>query len=106
MKQMTNAILPVRFTGVNLDEVLRIRFKFTQSGKSLLFDYPSERAERLDTGTIGLHWTVEETAMFNAANGVAYDTMVYLGESGQVIETEPGSFKMTPTLFKKEEVET
>lgn len=105
MKQLTNAILPVTFEGVELSEVSRIRFKFAQNGKSLLFDYPSARAELLDEHTVGLHFTVDETATFSASSGVAYDTMVYLRGTDQVIETEPGSFRLTPTLFRREEIQ-
>ena len=104
MKRLTNAILPIYIEGVNLDIVSGIRFKFQQGEKVLLFDYPSEKAERLDAYTVGLRWSVDETGMFSAQQDVQFDTYVSIVGSDMQVETAPSRFRLTPTLFTREEV--
>lgn len=104
MKRLTNAILPVMIEGVNLDIVSGIKFKFQQGGQSLIFDYPSDRATRLDTYTVGLRWSVDETGMFSAQQDVSFDTYVSVIGSDMQVETAPSRFRLTPTLFTREEV--
>ena len=106
MKRVTNAILPVRIKGVSLSDIRRCLFKFKQDKHEIIFTYPSDRVVVIDEDTIGLKWTVEQTAMFNSQQKVAFDTMIWLTGTDQNPETNVSYFYMMPSLFTKEEVES
>ena len=106
MKRVTNAILPIRIKNVLLSDIRKCLFKFKQDEHEIIFTYPSDRVVVIDEDIVGLKWTVEETAMFNSQQKVAFDTMIWLTGTDQNPETNVSYFYMMPSLFTKEEVES
>lgn len=106
MKRVTNAILPVRIKSVSLSDIRKCLFKFKQDEHEIIFTYPSDRVVVIDKDIVGLKWTVEETAMFNSQQKVAFDAMIWLTGTDQNPETNVSYFYMMPSLFTKEEVES
>lgn len=105
MKRTTNYVLPVDIE-FNLDLVKSIKFKFVQTGKTLVFTYPTFNAfrESDDKNTVLIRFTAAQTSMFNTEQDVAMDTLIKLKESDENPETNIVKFKMNPTLFTLEEV--
>ena len=106
MKRLTNTLLPIRINGVNLENVSRILFKFRQGITVRLFEYPSDKAFKVSDDVIGLRWSLDDTGAFSSDKRVAFDTQIWVNDSENNLETQPGSFLMVPSLFTREEVET
>lgn len=106
MKRLTNAILPIRINGVNLENVSRILFKFRQGNTIRLFEYPSDKAFKVSDDVIGTRWSLDDTEAFLSDRRVSFDTQIWVKDSENNLETQPGSFQMVPSLFTREEVDT
>ena len=103
MKQGLNHIMPVLFSSLNMADVEWIDFLFKQDETELLFHYPSETAvlgEEDDRAY--LHWTAEQTYLFDPRKRMAMDTKVKLLNTEINPETEIVKFVMNPTLFEQE----
>lgn len=104
MKRFTNTILPIIFSGIDLNTVSKIKIKFKQDSTTRIVQYPSEEAFLMPDGVIGTRWTVEDTSKFSSDIPIEFDTQIWLKDSKMNLETRPSSFKMTPSLFVMEEV--
>lgn len=118
MKQGINITLPVTFE-YDLSLVKQIDFIFRQSprmgkqfsqesimnGVFLKFTYPSETAKlsEVEKNTIDLYWEKQDTYKFNSEELIYLDTRIYLKDQEQNPETELVTFKISPTLFKRNE---
>lgn len=104
IKQGTNALLHVRFRGLNLDDVDHIDFIIQQchGGVTWEFSYPSETASRV-SGTddvVGIVWRESDTWKFDRTHQVNMDTKIYYKDSWQNPSTPIISFRLDKTLFE------
>lgn len=104
MKKLTNFLLDIKFSGINLDDVEKMIFVFAQDGKRLLFNFPSNDAIR-DGDVISLKWDINKTKMFQAGREIKMDYIVKLIGIDQNPETSIVTMIMEPTLFRPEEVD-
>lgn len=103
MKRLTNAILPIRLTGLDNDDVLEIKFKFTQYAKSKIAVYPSSDVEYFGEGVYGVHWTPSENGEFSNQSPVTCDAQIWLKGSSQNLDVMPTTFMLTESTFTYEE---
>ena len=104
MKRLTNSILQIEIDGINIDDVSRILFKFKHGNVVRLFEYPSDKVIRISDNILGIMWDINDTGSFSSNADVNFDTQIWLTESEQNPETIPSNFRLTPSLFTKEEV--
>lgn len=105
LKQLTNNLLKLNFSGVDFDLVEKIEFAFSQRiGATPLktAEYPSQRAFKVSANLVGVEWTKEETAMFEAGKPFYADTRITLNSSDYQPETHIVKLMMYPTLFEAE----
>ena len=104
MKQLTKNLLKMIFTGIDLNEVSKIEFAFSQEiGKAPLkvAEYPSEKVTLISDNMVGVEWTPEETALFGADKYFYADTRITLNNSKYNPETPIIKLKMNQTLFEE-----
>lgn len=104
IKQGTNALMPVRFKGLNLDDVDHIAFVIEQFNVRWEFTYPSDTVSRItDTDdTVGIVWRESDTWRFDPKHDIKLDTRVYPTDAWQNPYTLIKTFRMDETLFKQE----
>lgn len=110
MKQGLKLLLPVYFAGVDLDDVDRIEFRFSQTrsrGGTITKDalYSSDGTgdcSRMND-KIYVPWTVEETYEFAPDASLYMDTRITLRESEYQPPTNIVQLTMNLTLFEEEE---
>lgn len=105
MKQLTHNLLKMNFRGIDLNAVKKIEFAFSQEiGKPPLkiAEYPSDDAVHVTGNLIGVVWTQEETALFEADKPFFADTRITLKDSAYQPATPILKLTMNPTLFEKE----
>ena len=103
MKQLTNNLLKMNFSGIDLNNVSKIEFAFSQEiGKPPLktAEYPSAGAVHVTGNLIGVVWTPEETALFDSGKPFFADTRITLTDSEYQPETPILKLMMNPTLFE------
>lgn len=103
MKQLTKNLLKMNFQGIDFDTVSKIEFAFSQEiGQSPLkvAEYPKNGAELIVDTVIGVAWTPEETALFEAGKPFYADTRITLKDSAYQPETPIVKLVMNPTLFE------
>jgi hypothetical protein len=103
MKQLTNNLLKMNFIGIEWNNVSKIEIAFSQNiGDTPLktATYPSTNAFEVGENLIGVEWTKEETAMFEAGKYFYADTRITLSGSSYQPETLMLKLKMNPTLFE------
>ena len=105
MKQLTNNLLKISFQGINLNDVSKIEFVFSQNIgdpplKTAVF--PSETVVPVTENMVGVGWTKEETALFESGKNFYADTRITLKDSAYQPETPIIKLKMKPTLFRQE----
>lgn len=105
MKQGTKFALTVD-VGINLDDVEKIIFKFSQGNENIKFNYPAdETTSRVEnTNSITLVWSIENTYKFNTKIPVEMDTFISMIGSDLNPDTEIKKFILDRTLFTKEEL--
>ena len=104
MKQLTKNLLKMNFIGLDLSNVSKIEFAFSQNiGETPLktATYPSENITLVVDSMIGVEWTPEETALFKAGKPFFADTRITLIDSDYQPETPILKLKMCPTLFEE-----
>lgn len=104
MKQLTNNLLKMNFNGIDLTNVSKIEFAFSQEiGKAPLkvAEYPSENTVLIADNMIGIAWTQEETALFKGGKHFFADTRITLNDSKYQPETPILRLTMEPTLFEE-----
>ena len=104
MKQLTNNLLKMNFNGIDLNNVSKIEFAFSQdiSGTPLkIAQYPSDGTQLVGGNVIGIEWTKQETEMFEAGKTFYADTRITLKDSEFQPETPIVKLKMNPTLFEE-----
>jgi hypothetical protein len=104
MKQLTNNLLKMNFNGIDLDNVSKIEFAFSQEiGQAPLkiAEYPNKNAVLIADNLIGIAWTQEETALFKGGKHFFADTRITLKDSEYQPETPILRLTMEPTLFEK-----
>lgn len=105
MKQLTKNLLKMNFSGVNLTDVSKVEFAFSQEiGKPPLktTEYPSDDAFLITDNLVGVVWTPAETALFASGKPFYADTRITLTNSEYQPETPILKLMMTPTLFERE----
>ena len=104
MKQLTNNLLKMNFNGIDLNNVSKIEFAFSQDigGTPLkIAQYPSDGTQLVGGNVIGIEWTKEETELFEAGKTFYADTRITLKDSEFQPETPIVKLKMNPTLFEE-----
>lgn len=103
MKQLTHNLLKMNFSGIDLADVKKIEFAFSQKiGDAPLktTEYPGSKAIHIADNLIGVVWTPEETSLFEAGKPFYADTRITLNDSKYQPETPILKLKMDPTLFE------
>lgn len=103
MKQLTKNLLTINFNGINLSDVEKIEFAFSQEiGEPPLkvAEYPGNQTVLLSDNSIGVIWSAEETMLFNAGRNFYADTRITLKNSEFQPPTPIIKLKMNPTLFE------
>ena len=104
MKQLTHNLLKMNFNGIDLSNVSKIEFAFSQNvgGTPLkVAEYPSEGTQLIAENLIGIVWTKEETDLFEAGKWFYADTRITMKDSEYQPETPIVKLKMNPTLFEE-----
>ena len=103
MKQLTHNLLKLNFSGINLADVEKIEFAFSQNiGEKPLktAQYPSNKVVNVAGNMVGVEWTSADTKLFEAGKDFYCDTRIALKDSEYQPETPILKLKMTPTLFE------
>ena len=104
MKQLTNNLLKINFSGVELANVTKIEFAFSQSisGSPLkIAEYPGNDTILIADSVIGIEWTKKETKLFEANKDFFLDTRITMKDSIHQPDTQIIRLKMNPTLFEE-----
>lgn len=104
MKQLTKNLLKMNFNGIDLNDVSKIEFAFSQEiGQAPLkvAEYPSNNAILVTDNMVGIVWTAEDTALFKAGKTFYADTRITLNDSVYQPETPILKLVMNPTLFER-----
>ena len=104
MKQLTKNLLKMNFSGIDISNVSKIEFAFSQEiGKAPLktAEYPNKNAILIVDNMIGVEWTAEETDLFKAGKPFYADTRITLKDSAYQPETPVIKLMMNPTLFEE-----
>lgn len=104
MKRGTCYVIPLRFNGIRLDDIERVKIIFAQRDHRVLFEYPSDRVRR-EGDMLYITFSQEETFGFKQGQCVVdtHITLLYADTNPQTIR------KIIPiddTTFKPEEVLT
>lgn len=103
MKQLTHNLLKMRFNGIDLNDVSTIEFVFSQNiddAPLKTATYPSEDVVYITEHIVGVVWTKNETALFEAGKPFFADTRITMKHSEYQPETQIIKLKMQPTLFE------
>lgn len=103
MKQLTHNLLKMNFSGIDINDVSKIEFAFSQNiGEKPLkeAEYPNNKTTLIADNLIGVIWTAEETKLFEADKYFYCDTRITLKGSVYQPETPILKLKMQPTLFE------
>lgn len=104
MKQLTKNLLKINFKGIDLGNVSKVEFAFSQEiGESPLKveTYPSDKVVKLSNTSLGVAWDASETALFEPDRHFYADTRITLANSEYQPETPILRLKMNPTLFER-----
>lgn len=105
MKQLTKNLLIMRLHGIDIADVERVEFAFSQSMYSSplkLAEFPGEGTVDMGDNTIGVVWTPEETMMFEGGKAFYADTRITMSDSEYQPNTPIVKLKMDSTLFEME----
>lgn len=103
MKQWTKNLLNIRFNGIDMAEVSKIEFAFSQNIHSTplkVAEFPGGGVVDLGDNVLGVVWTAEDTALFEAGHSFYADTRITLADTNYQPETPIIKLKMNPTLFE------
>ena len=103
IKQGTSYLMPVRFIGLDLDDVSSIDFRIQQNSVVWEFSYPSNSASRRaeSEDIVDVVWTEADTWKFHRNHEVLMDTKVHLADSWENPQTPIVSFQIGRTLFEE-----
>lgn len=104
MKQLTKNLLKINFKGIDLTDVSKIEFAFSQNiGDSPLKveTYPGDNVISVSDNSLGVVWTTADTALFKAGQHFYADTRITMSGSEYQPETPILKLRMNPTLFEK-----
>ena len=102
MKQLTKNLLKMKFNGIDLADVSKIEFAFSQNINSTplkVAEYPGDGVIDLDNNVLGVIWTPEETALFEGGKTFFADTRITMKDTEYQPETPILRLTMNPTLF-------
>lgn len=103
MKQLTKNLLAMCLHGVDIADVEKVEFAFSQhmhSSPLKLAEFPGENTFDLGNNTIGVVWTQEDTLLFKAGRDFYADTRITLVGSEYQPQTPIVKLHMEPTLFE------
>ena len=103
MKQMTKSLLKMKFNGIDLSDVEKIEFAFSQNTRSTplkVAEFPGNDVVAVDDNVIGVIWTPEDTMLFEAGKSFYADTRITMKGSEYQPKTPIVTLKMNPTLFE------
>lgn len=104
MKQLTKNILAVSLNGVDIADIAKVEFAFSQNMHSTplkLAEYPGSNTVDLGDNMIGVIWTPDETMLFEAGKTFCADTRITLRDSEFQPQTPIVKLQMDPTLFRR-----
>jgi hypothetical protein len=103
MKQLTKNLLAIGLNGIDIADVAKIEFAFSQnigSSPLKLAEYPGDNTVDLGDNMIGVIWTPEETMLFEARKPFYADTRITMHDTEYQPETPIVKLQMNPTLFE------
>lgn len=103
MKQLTRNLLTMCLHGIDVADVERVEFAFSQNMSSTplkLAEFPGNNTVDLGNNTIGVIWTPEETMRFEGGKPFYADTRITMNNSDYQPQTPIVKLKMEPTLFE------
>lgn len=104
MKQLTTNLLRFNFLGVDLAQVSKVEFAFSQDiGETPLKveSYPGGDVIKISDTSLGVKFSADDTALFEAGQYFYADTRITMTGSEYQPETVIMKLKMNPTLFEK-----
>ena len=106
MKQLTKNLLKLRLSGVDMADVAKVEFAFSQNVGSTplkLTEYPGPGVIAAEDGNVlCVIWTPEETLLFEAGRPFYVDTRITLASTTYQPTTPIVRLRMDPTLFEEE----
>jgi hypothetical protein len=103
MKQLTRNILEMSLNGIDLADVAKIEFAFSQNIHSTplkVAEFPGDGVLDLGNNILGVIWTPEETMLFEAGKSFYADTRITMNDTEYQPETPIVKLQMNPTLFE------
>lgn len=103
MKQLTKNLLEMSLNGIDLADVAKIEFAFSQNIHSTplkIAEFPGDGVVDLGDNILGVIWTPEETMRFEAGKPFFADTRITLHDTEYQPETPIVRLQMNPTLFE------
>lgn len=104
MKQLTKNLLAISLNGIDIADIARVEFAFSQNINSTplkIAEYPGSDTVDLGGNMIGVIWTAEETMLFEAGKTFCADTRITLKNSEYQPQTPIVKLQMNPTLFER-----
>ena len=104
MKQLTKNLLAMSLNGIDVADIAKIEFAFSQNIHSTplkLAVFPGEGTVDLGDNMIGVVWTPEETELFKAGKPFFADTRITLHDSEYQPQTPIVRLQMEHTLFER-----
>lgn len=93
----------MKFTGIDLADVEKIEFAFSQTTKGTplkVVEFPSEDVVAVDGNILGVIWTPEDTLLFDAGRAFYADTRITMKDTTYQPKTPILKLQMQPTLFE------
>ena len=103
MKQLTKNLLAMSLLGIDVADVAKVEFAFSQNMYSTplkLAEFPGEGTVDLGDNMIGVIWTPEDTMLFEGGQAFYADTRITLHDSEYQPQTPIIKLKMDLTLFE------
>jgi hypothetical protein len=103
MKQLTKSLLKMKFNGIDLADVAKIEFAFSQNihGTPLkVAEFPGDDVVDADDNVLGVIWTPEDTMLFEAGKAFYADTRITMKDTTYQPKTPILKLKMHHTLFE------
>ena len=103
MKQLTKNLLAMSLNGIDVADIAKVEFAFSQNVGSTplkLAEFPGEGTVDLGNNMIGVIWTPEETMLFEAGKSFYADTRITRHDSEYQPQTPIVKLLMEATLFE------
>lgn len=104
MKQLTKNLLAMSLNGIDVADIAKIEFVFSQNMGSTPLkraEYPGDDTVNLGNNMIGVIFTPEDTLLFEGGKSFYADTRITMHDSEYQPQTPIVKLLMEPTLFEE-----